>query len=120
MTVAARSKRFHPLEHRDRGFEFNSRHRCLSVPVFPCVGSGFAMGSSPVRGVLPTVYEIHNFIILNGNRPKSLTHQGGRRRRRNCLCNLKCLLSFICVTLYRKDGRKIKIIVISLKVYLHA
>jgi hypothetical protein len=44
----------------DRGFEYHSRHGCLSVRLFCvnvvlCVGSGLAMGWSLVQGVLPYV-----------------------------------------------------------------
>jgi hypothetical protein len=34
-----------------------------SVFVSSCVDSGLASGWSPVQGVLPTVYNIHNFRI---------------------------------------------------------
>jgi hypothetical protein len=44
-----------------------------SVLVLSCTGTGLATGSSPVQGVLMHVY---NFIISNGNRPKSLIRQG--------------------------------------------
>jgi hypothetical protein len=38
-----------------------------------CVCSGLATGSSPVQGVLPTLYKIHSFkLIPMGNRPEGL------------------------------------------------
>jgi hypothetical protein len=47
------------LEHLDRGCKSHSRHVCLCVRLFcVCVGSGLATGSSPVQGVLPTVFRI--------------------------------------------------------------
>jgi hypothetical protein len=40
-----------------------------------------SMGLIPVQGVLPTIYKIKiSELFLNGNRPESLIHRGGRRR----------------------------------------
>jgi protocatechuate 3,4-dioxygenase beta subunit len=42
-----------------------------------CAGSELAKGRYPFQGVLPTVYNINNFInelILNGNRPAHYTY----------------------------------------------
>jgi hypothetical protein len=51
-----------PREHLDVGFESHSRHGCLCAFIlclcFLCVDSGLATGSSPIQGVLPTVYRI--------------------------------------------------------------
>jgi hypothetical protein len=33
--------------------------------------------------LLPTVYKIYNFLILNGNRPEDLIREGGNRRERS-------------------------------------
>jgi hypothetical protein len=49
------------LERWDHGFESHSKHgylycvRLFCICVFLCVGSGLAIGWSPVQGVLPTV-----------------------------------------------------------------
>jgi uncharacterized membrane protein YkvI len=43
------------LEHWDRGFEYHSRHICVSAffcVVLSCVGTGLASGRSLVQGVL--------------------------------------------------------------------
>jgi hypothetical protein len=47
--------------------------RDLSVFVLFCLGSGLAMGCTPVRAVLPTVYKMYSCkLIVNGNRPKGV------------------------------------------------
>jgi hypothetical protein len=48
------------LESWDRRFESHSSRGCLCLRLFCvcvvlCIGSGLAMGSSPVQGVLPAV-----------------------------------------------------------------
>jgi hypothetical protein len=58
--------RIRSLEHWVRGFESHSGHGCMYcvrlyfVCVVLCVGRTLATGSSPVQGVLPTVYRIKN------------------------------------------------------------
>jgi hypothetical protein len=58
-----RHELFFPFERWGPEFESHARHACLCVCLFcVCVvlsvGSGFAMGWSPVQGVLPTVQRI--------------------------------------------------------------
>jgi hypothetical protein len=50
------------LEHWGRGFESNKMHDVPSS-FLSCVVTGLAMGRSPVQGVLPVVYLIHDFKI---------------------------------------------------------
>jgi hypothetical protein len=55
------SNRLCPLGHWDRGFKSHSKHGCLCaffLFVLSCLGSSLAIGSTPVQGVLPTVYRI--------------------------------------------------------------
>jgi hypothetical protein len=56
-----------------------------SVCVVLCVGSGLAMGSSPVHGVLPTVYRIKKL----KKRPRSKGLQSHRERKNTAESRLK-------------------------------
>jgi hypothetical protein len=55
--MTARYKAWTVFVRSNAGFESYSKHGCLCAFIL-CVGSGLAMGWSPVQGVLPTVYKI--------------------------------------------------------------
>jgi hypothetical protein len=64
-------KRLCSFKHWDRGFESHSRYGCLSAFLLCLCCStyvaGFRQGSSPVQGILRTVYKIHiSRLILMG------------------------------------------------------
>jgi hypothetical protein len=56
--------------------------------LFSCIGSGLAVGCSPLQGVIPTVCKIQtSILILNGNRREGLI---GRRKKKKMLIEGPC------------------------------
>jgi hypothetical protein len=90
ITVAARSKAWTAFARLNTGIVGSnpSRRMDVSVRLFYvcvvlCVGSGLATGSSPVQGVLPTVYRIKK--LKSGQGPKNYRTIERERERENDL-----------------------------------
>jgi hypothetical protein len=85
ITVAARSKAWTVFSHSNTGIVGSNSTWAMNVcvPLFCvcvvlCVGIGLATGSSPVQGVLPTVYRLRNW--KSGHGPKGCTAIDRERR----------------------------------------
>jgi hypothetical protein len=77
ITVAARCKKWTVFTRSNNGIVCSNPTRGMDVCVrlfcvcvVLCVGGGFATGSSPVQGVLPTVYRLRNW--KSGQGPQRL------------------------------------------------
>jgi hypothetical protein len=74
-------------EHWDHGFQFRSRHGCMSTFSRVCVVlCRWRLFEGPIfrpRKLAECVTRIHSFItlILNWNRPEGLLHKGRKRER---------------------------------------
>jgi hypothetical protein len=73
-----------------------------SVFVLSCVGSGLGTGSSPVQGVLLSVYNIHSStLILAENRPQGLIRKAKEEEER-----LLTVLKVYSPAIYHKPARQ--------------
>jgi hypothetical protein len=93
--MAARSKARNVVARLSTGITGSNPTRSMdvlpgsSVFVLPCVGSGLEMGWSPVQGVLPTVYKIHNFWI-NSEWEQARKPNASTWKENNFKIHIKC------------------------------